>query len=819
MRALLQDIQYGLRMQARTPGLTAFAAFTLALAIAASTTVFSVADAVLVKPLPYTDSERVVIPWRWAPPTVSLGYNEIPWGSRAFHLMAQEQRLFERVGAFKSDAFNLTGAGNPALLDGIRVSAGFFQALRVSPMLGRTFTVTEDRPGSEHSAVLSYTLWQDRFGSDTHVLGRAITLNGVPYEVIGVMPAGFSFPRGEEMPGSFAFPRRPEIWVPLALPPAARPNEPDELAVIARLQPGISIAHAQHGMKILSKRLEAEFPDARGWFESHVIPLRQQVVGDTRLPLLLLLAAVGVVLLIACSNIANLLLANSQRRKSEFALRAALGAGAGRLIRQMLTESLLLAATSGLAGLLLAWAGLDLVKIFGPPGIPRLREATLDLRVFAFAAAVTAASGFLFGLAPAVWTARKDLAASLNECGPRSGGAAGWSRIRDVLFVSEVALALVLVIATGLLVDTFVRLLRIDPGFHPEQVLTFELSLPGNQYQDETRVVSLYQRALDRLESLPGVAAAGVTNAVPMDGATEGSMIRIPGRPAAGPNENPFANYTIASPGYFRAAGTTVLRGRGFQPADTAHSLRVAVINTAMARKFWPNEDPIGKQVALADPAYPPMTVIGVAADVKHVSLRERPGPEMYVPFTQKPYPSMLRMYVVLRTRAAPESVLAGVREVVHGLDRDLPIAKLTTLAGLVDNSLAAPRFSMLLLGAFGTLALLLAFLGMYGVISYGVTQRTREIGIRMALGARPGAVLGLVLGQGARLAGIGIAAGLVMARSASGLMAHFLYGVRPTDTRTFAVFSLLVAAVELLACYLPARRATRIDPTTALRQ
>jgi putative ABC transport system permease protein len=304
-----------------------------------------------------------------------------------------------------------------------------------------------------------------------------------------------------------------------------------------------------------------------------------------------------------------------------------------------------------------------------------------------------------------------------------------------------------------------------------------------------------------------------------MDGATEGSMIRIPGRPAAGPNENPFANYTIASPGYFPAAGTTVLRGRGFQPADTANSLRVAVINTAMARKFWPSADPIGKQVALADPAYPPMTIVGVVANVKHVSLRETPGPEMYVPFTQKPYPSMLRMYVVLRTRAAPESVLAGVREVVHGLDRDLPIAKLTTLAGLMDNSLAAPRFSMLLLGAFGTLGLLLAFLGMYGVISYGVAQRTREIGIRMALGARPGAVLGLVLAQGARLAGIGIVAGLVMARSASGLMAHLLYGVRPTDTRTFALFSLLVAAVELLACYLPARRATRIDPTTALRQ
>jgi putative ABC transport system permease protein len=817
MRAIFQDLKYGLRMQAKAPGLTAFAAFTLALAIAASTTVFSVANAVLLKPLPYRNSERIVIPWRWAPANVSLGYNEIPWGTRAFQIMSQDSKLFESVGAFKSDPFNLTGAGDPALLDGVRASAGFFPALGVSPILGRTFTAEEDRPGHERSAVLSYRLWQDRFGGDVKVLGRSIELNGVPFDVVGIMPSGFAFPRGEEMPGSFAFPREPQIWVPLALPPAPRPNEPDELAVSGRLQPGITIAQAQQEMNLLSKRLESEFPEAKGWFNSHLIPLGQQVAGDMRRPLLLLLGAVGVVLLIACSNMANLLLARSHRRKAEFALRSALGAGRGRLIRQMLTESLLLAALSGLAGILLANVGLYFVKILGPPGIPRLREATLDLRVFAFVLAVTTASGILFGLAPAIGIAREDPARSLKE-GGRSGGGAGWPRMRNILFVSEVALALVLVTATGLLVETFARLLRVDPGFHASQVLTFQLSLPGNRYKEGNRIVSIYQRVLDRLQSLPGVQSAGITNAVPMDGATEGSMIRIPGHPAANVKENPFANYTIASPGYFPAVGTPVLRGRGFLETDTADSLHVAMINQAMAKKFWPGEEPIGKQLGLADQTYPLMTIVGIVADVKHVSLREDPGPEMYVPYTQKPYPSMLSMHVVLRTRADPASAVRGAREAVRELDRDLPVAKVTTLAALIDDSVAGPRFSMFLLGAFGTLALLLAFFGMYGVISYSVTQRTREIGIRMALGAQPRTVLGMVLGQGARLAGLGIAVGLVTALGVSRLMANLLYGVKPTDASTFAVVSLLLATVALLACYLPARRATRVDPTAALR-
>jgi putative ABC transport system permease protein len=818
MRALFQDLKYGLRMQAKAPGLTAFAAFTLALAIAASTSVFSVANAVLLKPLPYRNSERIVIPWRWAPANVSLGYNEIPWGTRAFQLMSQDSKLFESVGAFKSDPFNLTGAGDPALLDGVRASAGFFTALGVSPILGRAFTAEEDRPGHERSAVLSYRLWQDRFGGDPKVLGRAIELNGVPFDVIGIMPSGFAFPRGEEMPGSFAFPREPQIWVPLALPPAPRPNEPDELAVSGRLQPGITIAQAQQEMNLLSKRLEGEFPEAKGWFNSHVIPLGQQVAGDTRRPLLLLLGAVGVVLLIACSNMANLLLARSHRRKTEFALRSALGAGKGRLIRQMLTESLLLAALSGLAGILLANMGLYFVKILGPAGIPRLREAALDLRVFAFVLGVTTASGILFGLAPAIGIAREDPAASLKECGTRSGGGTGWPRVRNILFVSEVALALVLVAATSLLVETFFGLLRVDPGFHAARVLTFELSLPGNKYKEENRIVSIYQRALDLLQMLPGVQSAGITNAVPMDGATEGSMIRIPGHPAANAKENPFTNYTIASPGYFSAVGTPVLRGRSFLETDTANSLPVAMINNAMAKKFWCGEDPIGKQVGLANSAYPLMTIVGIVADVKHVSLRENPGPEMYVPYTQKPYPSMLNMHVVLRTKADPASAVGGVREAIRGLDPDLPVAKVTTLAALVDDSVAGPRFSMLLLGAFGTLALLLAFLGMYGVISYSVTQRTREIGIRMALGAQPRTVLGMVLGQGARLAGLGIALGLVTAQGVSRTMASLLYGVKPTDASTFAVVSLLLATVALLACYLPARRATRVDPTAALR-
>lgn len=580
----------------------------------------------------------------------------------------------------------------------------------------------------------------------------------------------------------------------------------------------MTIEQSQQEMNVFAEGQEAEFPRFKGWFNSRVTALNRQVAGDTRLPLLLMLGAVGVVLLIACSNVANLLLARSMSRKREFTLRAALGAGRGRLARQMLTESLLLAGAGGVVGILLAQAGIYFLKVFGPSNIPRLREVSLDLPVSAFALAVTIITGILFGLAPAMAVGRENLAESLKEGGQTSMGRSTGGRLRKALLVLEVALAFVLVIAAGLLSRTFFSLINTDGGFNANHVLTFEMSLPSTKYSDTNRIVALYQSALKSFQSLPGVQSCGIVYAVPMGGATESSIIRIPDKPPQNdPDKRPFANYTIASPGYFSAVGTPLLRGRDFLESDTSDSTPVVVINT-MANKFWPGEEPVGKQVGLGSSRFPLMTIIGIVADVKRLSLRESPGPEMYVPYTQKVYPSMQIMHVVLRSTNDAASVTGSVREAIDKLDPDLPMAKVTTLTNLVDNSLAQPRFSMLLLSAFGVIALLLACLGMYGVISYSVAQRTQEIGIRLAVGARPRQLLAMILGQGARLAGLGIAIGILAALAVTRIMSSFLYGVRASDPITFAGVTLLLIVVALLACYLPARRATRVDPLIAIR-
>jgi predicted permease len=818
MNTFVQDLKYGLRRHGKAALFTGIAVLTLALGIGASTAVFSVVNAILVKSLPYPHAERIAAPWRLAPPGVTLGYSEIPWGLRNFQVMSQAAHAFETLGAFKSDPFNLTGEHEPLFVEGIRASAGFFTTLGVKPILGRIFTAEEDRPGREREVVLSNALWQERFGANAAVLGRAIHLNGRAYTVIGVMPAGFAFPRAEEMPGGFDFPRDAKLWVPLALPAAPQPNDPDDLAVIGRLRGDITPAQAQAEMTVLSQRMDNEFPDLKGWFRSRVTLLPRQVAGDTRRPLLLLLGAVGVVLLIACSNVANLLLAETAGRKTEFSLRAALGAGRGRLVRQVLTESIVLAAGGGLLGTLLAEAGIRFVKALGPSNIPRLQEVSLDPRVFGFVLGVTLLSGIVFGLAPALRVSGGNLGAALKEGGQRSGGSAAASRIRDVLFVSEVALALVLAVASVLLVESFLRLERVNPGFTAERVLTFQLSLPASEYKNDQRIVSLYQRGLEQLQAIPGVQAAGIAAVVPMDGAADGTVIRILNHPVRNDKEQPFANYTIVSPEYFRAVGTRVFRGRAFRETDTADSVPVTVISRAMARQFWPGEDPLGKQVGLGSPEYPAMTVVGIVEDVKHLSLGEIPGPEMYVPYTQRPYPSMLTMRVALRSTVEPHLLTAAVRSAVRSIGPNLPLAKVTTLEELVNHSLAGPRFSMLLLSGFAGLALLLATIGVYGVVSFSVSQRTREIGIRMALGASRWRVAGMVLGRGARLTGMGIVVGLVAAEGVTRLMSNLLFGVPATDTVTFAGVSVLLAMVALLACFVPAFRAMRVQPVVALR-
>ena len=819
LETLTQDIRFALRILRKNPGFVAIAVLTLALGIGASTAVFSLVNAVLLKPLPYPNSGQIVFPWRQAPPGLNLGYNDLPWGRIEFLFLSRESQTFQALGAFKSDSFNLTGSGDPARLDGLRASAGFFPALGVSPLLGRTFTADEDQPGHEHSVVLGYQLWRDRFGGDPAILGRSLELNGDAYTVLGVMPAGFVFPRAQEMPGSFTFAREVQLWIPLALSRGALiPAEPSELAVVGRLKAGIAVAQGQAEMDVLGQRLQAQFPQAKGWFTSRVTPMARQLAGETRRPLLLILGAVGIVLLIACSNVASLLLTRSLGRKREFTLRAALGADKRRLIRQLLTESLLLASFGGLLGTLLTAAAIHFMKILGPASIPRLGETTLDFRVLGFALGVSLFSGVCFGLAPAIAGTRENLIESLKEGGPRSGESQATTKLRNALLVSEVALAFVLVIAAGLLAQTFFHLLSVDPGFHPAHVLTFELSLPASKYTNQDQIVGLYQSALQKLRALPGVESAGITETVPMGGATESTALRIPAHPAADPNDRPYSNYTMASPGYFVAVGTPLLRGRDFLESDTADSMPVTIINSAMAKKYWPGEDPIGKQVGPLSRLYPVATVIGIVADTKRLSLREEPPPEMYVPYTQKVWPSLLTMDVVLRTKVDPVSAAAAARETIHSVDPDLPLANIATLETLVDGSMTQQRFAMFVLGAFGALALLLASIGMYGVISYSTMQRTQEIGIRMALGAQRRSVVAMVLGHGGRLASLGIAIGLIAALAMGHTMASFLYGVRPTDPLTLAAVSLLLLTVALVACYVPARRAMRTDPVIALR-
>jgi len=635
--------------------------------------------------------------------------------------------------------------------------------------------------------------------------------------VVGVMPAGFAFPRAEEMPSSFNFPEEPQLWVPLAIAAEPKPG-PSELALIGRLTPGVTIQQAQAAMDLITKHAEEQDHRWTGWFNTRVVPLQRQVVGDTRRPLQLMLGAVCIVLLIACSNVANLLLTRALARRREFTLRAALGAGRARLIRQLLTESLLIAVGAGAVGILIAHAGIYFVKTLGPSNIPRLREVTLDLPVLAFALGVSLATGMLFGLAPAIGAARENLVDSLKEGSQKSGGSRISPRLRNALLVSQVALALVLVVSAGLLTRTLFQLLGADGGFNAERVLTFQLPLPALKYADQDHIVTLFQNVLERLRAMPGVQSAGIGETVPLGGEGESTVIRTPDHPAASQKEMPFANFTIISPGYFSAIGTPLLRGRDFQETDTKDSMPVAIVNVAMERKFWAREGALGKQVGPGSTRYPLLTIVGVVPDVKHASLREETAPEMYVLYNQKPWPSMLNMRVALRTKAAPAGVTESVREAVHAIDPDLPLAKVATLATLVDDSMSQPRFSVLLLGSFGVLALLLAAIGMYGVISYSVLQRTQEIGIRMALGAQRHKVFRMVLGQGARLAAMGIAIGLVAALGVTRLMARFLFGVRPTDPLTFAGVSLLLLGIALLACYLPARRAMRVDPMVALK-
>jgi len=803
---MFQDLRFGLRMLLKHPGFTLIAVVTLALGIGAVTAIFGVVDAMLLKPLPYTDPQRLV----WIGET-SPYYATDPVPGAHFLEWSEQSRSLEQIAAYQVYYKNLTGAGEPERLECGVASAGFFPTLGVQPLLGRHFLPAEDRPGGERVAIISHGLWQRRFNSDPNVAGRPITLDDQSHRVIGVLPAGFRFFRPLE------------LWVPLALDPQQeRGNQMIRmLDVIARLKPGVTRAQARAELETITRRYGESRPkkgtpnlDA----PVRVVALRERLVGDQRRLLLTLLGAVGLTLLIACANVANLTLARAAGRQKEMAVRAALGASRLRLLRQTLTESWLLACGGGAAGLLFAfWLTKLLVSLgsadaFG--GISRLAEIRIDFRVLAFTALVSLITGTIFGFAPALHLSRPDLNSSFKEGGPRSGF--GRSRLRNLLMIAEVALAIVLLAGAGLLIRSFVNLLNVNPGFRGENLLTARVNLPYPRYEDRVRREQFLRQTLEGVKALPGVESAAATCHLPLTEFVFSGWLRVEGRPGATSRPETGIPISQVTPDYFRTTGISLRAGRLFTESDNAGAPRVVIFNETLARKLFAGEDPIGKRVWVPGPGKDTPTVVGVVGDVRHQGPDKEVRPEVYVPYAQNPSGIIT---LVVRTTVDPLGLAGAVRERVLAVDRDQPVYEVMTMEQRLSNSVSARRFNLLLMGAFALLAMSLAAVGVYGVVAYVVTQREHEIGIRMALGARANDVLRMIVGQGMKLIVIGVALGLAGAFALTRVMKSLLFGVSATDPLTFAGVALLLTLIALLACFIPARRAAKVDPIVALRR
>lgn len=818
MDTLLQDLRYALRSFRRSPGFTAVAVFTLALGLGAATAIFSVVNGVLLRPLPYPDPDAVVRisnSWEGTPraqlsPAEYFDYRDRSDAFAAFGVYATGQEM------------NLTGSGSPERLQASYLTAGVFPALGVEPALGRAFTPEEDRPGGDRVVVLSHGLWRRRFGGSPDVVGQRITLDGVSYAVIGVMPADF------RLPEDFGAGAATELFVPLRYDRTTVPNRSRHfLLAVGRLKGGMTVERARQSLRAIAAQFVRDYPDAypaEMRFTATVVPLREEVLGAVRPALLVLLGAVGSLLLIACANVAGLLLSRADVRRREFAIRTALGAGRGRLVRQLLVESVILAVLGGAFGLLLAAWGTHALVAAEPGDIPRMENVGLDVRVLGFALAISVATGLAFGLAPALRAGRSDLHGALKEGGGR-GPTAGAARQRSqrLLVVGETALTLMLLFGAGVLARSFVNLRRVDPGFHSEHVLTGRVALPRSRYQDPPEVTRFYRQLVDRLAHLPGVSAAGAVSSLPLASTLGDLGVHIEGRQVAEGDVSPRGYWQVVTPGYFRALGMQMLRGRAIEATDDERAPGVVVINEAMAHLYWPNENPIGRRFELGGGAGPGwVTVVGIVGDVRHGSLDVAPQPQMYLPHAQFRVwgsgAAISGMTIVLRTTGDPVQLAAAVRREVQALDPDLPVSDVRTMEQVVSSSLARPRFMTLLLSLFAGVALTLAAVGLYAVMAYSVSRRRHEIGIRMALGARGGQVAGMVIRQGLTLALAGIAIGLVGNLAFRRFLKSLLFEVGVADPLTLVGVSALLAGVAFVACYLPARRATRVDPAIALR-
>ncbi|MCI0387432.1 MAG: ABC transporter permease [Acidobacteria bacterium] len=812
MQTLIQDLRYGARMLLKKPGFTLIAVITLALGIGANTAIFSVVNAVLLRPLPFKEPDRLMTVWssdlRRGDRQGNVSYPDlIDW-------RAQNQS-FEHLAVFRTRSFALTGSDEPLRLNGAVVSADLFALLGISPSMGRGFRTEEDNPG-KRVVVLGHSLWQRRFKSDPQVVGRNITLDEASYTVVGVMPAGFQFPIEAEPV---------ELWTTIAhdamAPAGGNPMTAQRglhfLEAIGRLKPRVTVAQAQAEMDVIGRRLEQQYPDSNANRSIRLVPTFEQLVGDVRRPLQVLLGTVLCVLLIACANVTNLMLARATERRREMTIRSALGAGRWRIVRQLLIESILLALTGGLCGWLLAWWGIDLLVGLSPENIPRLQDIRVDSRMFGFTMLVSLLTGIIFGMAPALQATKTELTEALKESGRVSSDGARRTGLRGALIIAEVAIALVLMVGAGLLLSSFWRLLHVNSGFDPHNVLTLRVGLPG-RYSDP-QAVAFYDQLQSRLQTLPGVRSASACFGVPLSKSHIGTDLEIEGRPST-PADRQHIDCHLILPDYFRALGIRLIKGRDFTARDDLGGRPVVIINEALARRHFPNEDPIGKRVRpdiSSGPGDAPMReIIGIIGDVRHSSLTAEVPAEVYMPYPQLTIVSNLAL--VLRAEADPRDLIGTVRAEVQALDKEVPVYEVKTLDQYLSAVVANPRFNALLITIFAGVALLLTAVGLYGVMSYSVTQRTHEIGIRIALGAQPRDVLKLMAGRGMILTLLGLVIGLAASFALTRLMSGLLYSVSAHDPATYILISLLLLGAALLACYVPARRATKVDPMVALR-
>ncbi len=817
MNTFLQDLRYGVRMFVKKPGFTLIAVITLALGIGAMTAIFSVVNGVLLRPLDYQDPQQIV---------TLLNHGRGPVSPANFLDFRAQSQSFVQMAAAEAWGGTLASNDKPEEIAALRMGDGLFELLGVQPLVGRVLQPEDFQAGKDHVLVLSHKLWQRRFGGDPGIVGQQLSLSGESYTVVGVMPPQFQFPP--------FWSTRAEMWAPLDLRNRATSRGGNSLRVFARLKPGQSLTQAQAEVDAMNAQLAMSYPDENTGLDIRVDPLNEKVVGNVRPALLILSGAVGFVLLIACANVACLLLVRAATRQKETAVRLALGASRWRILRQLLTESLLLSLTGAAVGILLAVWGVDWLTtlLMGNTSsfnvrLPRLSEVKVDTTVLFFTLTVSLVSSLIFGLAPALAASKPDLNQVLKEGG--RGTAGGRRRLRETLIITELALALVMLIGAGLLMNSFLKLQTVDPGFNPRNVLTMTTSLAGaSQYAGPTRE-AFYRQLTDQLNAVPGIESVSAINHLPLAGDTWGRALTIEGRPLPPPGQGIEVIFRVSRPDYFHTMGIPVRAGREFTERDTPDAPRVAIINETLAARYWPGEDPVGKRVTLDDPrdnsrAPQWLTVVGIVKDVKQDSWMAAPSNEIYLPFQQSGnfFTSTSRQYtamtLVIRTTVEPQSLAGAAQDIIGALDRNIPVSNVTSMDQVIADALWQQRFNLQLIGLFAGVALLLAAVGLYGVMSYLVAQRTQEVGLRMALGAERRDVIQLIVGQGMRLTLVGVALGLVAAVALTRLMTTLLFEVSATDPLTFMVIALLLTLVALIACWFPAMRATKVDPMVALR-